>query len=153
METKTQSIAFISGHLDLSAEQFRDHYVPYIQKAIEQGHSFVLGSARGADTMALDFLLEQKVNLKKRITVYVFSRNGHFQSKTIKRLLHLGVKVNHGFMSDTERDEACTKASTYDIAWVRPKEETAKLLGAKYDPNRLSGTEQNLIRRKKMASG
>ena len=151
METKQlsakQPIAFISGHLDLTETQFKEHYVSKIDKAIEAGHDFVLGSAGGADSMALDYLLNHCPDTK-RITIYVHSRNKKLQQEIVNRVTKLGIKSVCEFKSDTHRDEACTQASTYDIAWVRPKEETAKLLGDKYDPNRLSGTEQNLMRRK-----
>lgn len=144
---KKPAIAFISGHLDLTKEQFKEHYVPKLDKAITAGHDFVVGSARGADSMALDYLLDHCPDTK-RITVYIHSRNKTLQQKLVNRITKLGIKSIRGFKSDTCRDAACTQASTYDIAWVRPKEDTAKLLGDKYDPNGLSGTEQNLMRRK-----
>ncbi len=40
--------------------------------------------------------------------------------------------------------------STHDIAWIRPEEETRRLVeaeGKKYSPGRISGTEKNLLRR------
>lgn len=150
MEKKAVPVAFISGHLDLTESQFAEHYIPKIKAALEANHQFVMGSARGADTMALNYLL-QHCSDKKRITVYVYSRNVKSQDATIRKLSKFGVNVMSDFKSDSDRDAACTRASTYDIAWVRPKEETAKLLGAKYDPNRLSGTEQNLLRRTQMS--
>lgn len=145
---KSPDVAFISGHLDLSLEQFHMHYVPKLKMAIEKGHQFVMGNAMGADTMALEYLL-QNCPSKDRITVYVYAKRPEVQQGISFRLSKMvGVHVVSGFKTYLDRDATCTKASTNDIAWVRPKEETAKLLGKKYDPNRLSGTEQNLLRRK-----
>lgn len=61
----------------------------------------------------------------------------------------------NGFKSDEMRDIAMTKDSMYDIVWVRPHDEdyVNKLKvdlmkkGIKYNPNRISGTEKNIIRR------
>jgi hypothetical protein len=52
-----------------------------------------------------------------------------------------------GFTSDTERDESMTKDSDFNILWVRSEEETKKLLGKKYKPGFVSGTERNRLRR------
>jgi len=46
-----------------------------------------------------------------------------------------------------ERDEACTRASHYDILRYRPEEEARQLFGERYWP-RISGTEKNERRRK-----
>lgn len=43
---------FISGHLDLTVEEFRVHYTPRIATAIAEEASFVVGDARGCDLMA-----------------------------------------------------------------------------------------------------
>ena len=46
-----------------------------------------------------------------------------------------------------ERDAAMTKASDYDILWIRSDEDTSKLHGSKYRPGRISGTQKNRDRR------
>lgn len=114
-------IFFISGHLDTTHEEFQLHYVPLIQKAIINGCSFVVGDACGTDVMAQKFLSKSLVS----VTIYhMFDlpRN------------NFGFKTIGGFQSDKERDEAMTKASDGDIAWVRPGREK-------------SGTAKNLRRR------
>lgn len=50
----------------------------------------------------------------------------------------------------TERDAEMTKASDYDVLWVRPEEETKVLYGKKYRAGRVSGTQKNLERRVKV---
>jgi len=48
----TERVFQISGHIDLTQEEFDEHYVPAINKAIDIGGWFVIGDARGADAMA-----------------------------------------------------------------------------------------------------
>ncbi|OZG72196.1 hypothetical protein BTA51_17775 [Hahella sp. CCB-MM4] len=114
-------INFISGHLDLSHDEFNEHYRPVIDIAIEQNQSFVVGDARGADTLAQQYLKGKTT----AVTVYhMFSdpRN------------NVGFNTKGGFQSDNERDKQMTLDSTQDIAWVRPGREK-------------SGTQRNLARR------
>jgi len=118
----TTSVAYVSGHLDLSEDEFRDHYVPQIDAACAAGCCFVVGDARGADLL--------------------FQRHAHARGLVVT-VFHMFERPRHnvgefavvgGFASDTERDEAMTAASSHDIAWVRPGRER-------------SGTAKNLLRR------
>ena len=36
-------VAFISGHRDVTIEEFNEYYVPLIEEAIKQEHKFVVG--------------------------------------------------------------------------------------------------------------
>jgi len=121
---------FISGHLDLTREEFDRYYVPQIDKAIIEGDAcFVVGDAKGADCMAQDYLWLQyklgEINSRSVTVFHMFTdpRN-HYGTFPLKG----------GFKSDKERDEAMTNASNEDIAWVRPGREK-------------SGTAKNLKRR------
>jgi hypothetical protein len=121
--------AFISGHLDLTPEEFEEHYVPQIDEALQNGCLFVIGDARGCDDMAQRYIW----------------RNGFDDYMTIYHMLekprhHIGIRARliGGFKSDKERDAAMTNASDFDIAWVRPGRED-------------SGTARNLQRREKKA--
>ena len=121
--------AMISGHLDLTREEFDDHYAPAIQQAIDVGCEFVVGDARGTDTMAQTFLF---VHLplqayRSRVAVY------HMFSSP-RNVIGTGV-TKGGYLSHTAKDAAMTADSDYDILWVRPGKET-------------SGTARNLIRRR-----
>lgn len=121
MRTPTK-IAFISGHLKISDEEFAEHYIPKIDKAIKDGCGFVIGDADGVDAMAQKYLAE-----KGRIPgVYHMFDNPR---NTVDYAGHVG-----GFQNDDERDAAMTAASDFDIAWVRPGKEN-------------SGTAKNLKRR------
>ena len=120
---------FISGHLDLTPEEFELHYEGHILEAIREGGSFVVGDARGTDHMAQQFLKKIIMdNMLFDLDVTVFHmfesprhNAGHFPTQG-------------GYETDSARDRAMTAASENDIAWVRPGREK-------------SGTARNLARR------
>lgn len=118
-----QKTAFVSGHLKISQEEFETHYIPLLDKGIEEGHKFVIGDANGVDAMAQQYLEQKGVT---DITVY--------HMFTSPRNTVTCAKLVGGFTDDDSRDAAMTKASTYDIAWVRQGKEK-------------SGTQKNLDRR------
>lgn len=123
----SNNIYFISGHLDLTIEEFNVHYVPSIIKAVESGSCFVIGDARGADAMAQQFLWDTLPESERnRVTVF---------NMVAKPRNNPGFQFRSGFTTDAERDAAMTDFSTIDIAWVRPGREN-------------SGTAKNLKRRK-----
>jgi len=49
---------FVSGHLDLTPEEFDVHYKPRIDEMVNRGCGFVVGDARGADLMAQQYLAD-----------------------------------------------------------------------------------------------
>ena len=117
--------AFISGHLDIDELDFNEFYKPSIDEAIRHGHNFVVGDAKGADALAQNYLNHNY----HRAYVKVY----HMFDKP--RWNEGGCDTIGGFTCDEERDAAMTKASDYDIAWIRPGKEK-------------SGTARNLERRK-----
>lgn len=131
-------IYFISGHLDLTIDEFTANYKPQIDEALKDNDSsFIIGDARGADLMAQKYLN----NKTSKITIYhMFDkpRNNIFNSTTVG-----------GFKSDEERDAAMTRDSEKDILWVRPIELQKKLLGKKFKEGHVTGTEKNRLRRNK----
>lgn len=114
---------FISGHLDLTSDEFIEHYSQELLKYEHRGYSFVVGDARGTDEIAQRFLSHLP---KDRVTVYHM-----FDSP---RNLKGDFQLKGGYKSDSERDAAMTAASDIDLAWVRPGREN-------------SGTAKNLKRR------
>ena len=145
-------VAFISGHIDLTQEQFETHYVHHIDKAIENGCAFVVGNALGCDALALRYL-SKRIN-KDLVTVY--HRESpydkiHKEHLTLSEIKALGYRnIISGWPTFDARDAAMTSVSDFDIAWVRPDSETKTLiesLGKSYRPNRISGTLKNLQRR------
>lgn len=124
--------AFISGHLDLTQEEFDEHYKNRITSAFIIGHNFVVGDARGCDSMAQQLLAT--IALNNIVTVYhMYDAPRNFICTPVLPFDKVG-----GFTSDKERDEAMTEDSDYDIAWVR-------------EGRKNSGTAQNLKRRAKLA--
>lgn len=116
-------VIFISGHMNLTPEEFAQHYEARIRSAVEDGARFIVGDAPGCDEMAQQLLHDLGV-APARVTV-------HHMFVAPRR--HVGTfPMMGGFTSDEERDQAMTKASTEDLAWVK---------------RRKSGTEKNLLRR------
>ncbi len=64
--TNKPIINFISGHLDLTQEEFDEHYRHQIDDALEKNQSFVVGDAKGADTLAQQYLFGKT----KAVVVY-----------------------------------------------------------------------------------
>jgi len=112
---------FVSGHLDLTPDEFDAHYRPAIDEALARGDSFVVGDARGTDSMTQNYLLG------KTTAVVVYHMFAHPRNNA-------GFKTVGGFKSDEERDALMTADSDRDIAWVRPGRER-------------SGTQKNIDRR------
>ena|SRR5581483_5338407 len=136
-------IAFVSGHVELDHKTFLDHYQGPLDEAIKNQCSFVIGNAQGADTYALNYLLEKQVN-PHNITIYIYSR---FQ-KSCENYAKKGINVKSGFKSYSERDQSLTLNSDYDIAWVRSEEESKILFGNRWKPHKKSATQLNLERRR-----
>jgi len=137
-------VFFISGHINLTQQEFDLHYVDQIDQSIKKGGIYVIGNAQGGDTMALEYLLKKGVDPKK-ITIYFYNRYGDSQSK---KYIDRGLKVITEFKSYTNRDAHMTISSNTDILWIRPESENIKLLGSAYKKGHVSGTEKNLLRRK-----
>ena len=131
--------AFISGHTDLTREEFDAHYLAPLRHVLREGHRVVVGNAEGGDTMALQHLLANGHD-SALITVYVFRG---------RQMLYPVATVGN-WTSYSQRDAAMTAASDYDLCWVRPEAECRRLYGDKYR-KRVSGTEQNVLRRQEMA--
>lgn len=123
-----ETIVFVSGHMDLTPEEFDEHYRSQVLAHANSGHHIVVGDARGCDLMVQTLLSTQSPDVRfGGATVYhMFDspRNNIGWFPTVG-----------GFKSDEERDAAMTAASTVDLAWVRPGREN-------------SGTARNLARRR-----
>jgi hypothetical protein len=115
---------FVSGHLDLTLDEFRDNYAPRIAAALVDDAAFVVGDARGADLMAQMYLRDARA---PRVQVF------HMLERPRNNVG--GFPTVGGFATDDARDAAMTNASDKDIAWVRPgrgKSGTAANLARRY---------------------
>jgi hypothetical protein len=118
---------FVSGHVDLTNDEFVEHYAPRLTAAWTENPGrtvFHVGDCAGADFMAQEFI----DGLRAPLIVY------HMLERP-RNLFRKSTPLVGGFRSDRERDEAMTAATSEDIAWVRPGRER-------------SGTAKNLARRK-----
>lgn len=136
-------IYFISGHIDLSYEDFEKYYIPKIKDIIEWDSYpiFVVGDCKGVDKYAMDYLYK---TLEYRGELHIYHmfdtpRNipeGYREYKEYEFVDDEGCEVTfHGhFKSDEERDSAMTRDSDFDIAFIK-------------DNRWKSGTAQNIQRR------
>lgn len=125
-------IYFISGHRDITQEQFDRYYIPAIHKVIINDFNceFVVGDCDGADKMAMNYLSQRD----QRFTIYHIGAIPRILPEPFKPAL---IKFKGEFTTDISRDTAMTLASDFDIAYVFNKRWT-------------SGTAQNIKRRHKI---
>ena len=119
---------FISGHRDLTENEFEYYYIPLIQEALLENPNakFVVGDFDGCDIMAQNYLVNIIDDIAN-ITVYCVG-------KTPRNINPNIIYIKNGFADDREKDNAMTNASFKDIALVR-------------NPKIWSGTGENILRR------
>lgn len=127
-------IYFVSGHRDLPYEDFELYYKPIIDNVIanDETPEFVVGDCEGVDKFAMDYIFEYYII---PLTIYHIGNSSRNIPKGLSENPESeGVYFKGGFKSDEERDSAMTKASDFDIAFVKDN---------RWD----SGTAQNIKRR------
>lgn len=119
-------IYFISGHRDLTWEEFTKWYTPLINTiyCTDNNAKFVVADCEGCDSMAQDYLVE--LGVTKVVTYHLRNRTKYVADEDWAQ--------SSGYTSDIERDTAMTNASDCDIAFIRKGKED-------------SGTAQNILRR------
>lgn len=120
---------FISGHRDLTQDEFNTNYAPIIKDIIDNDNDckFIMGDYVGADIMAQNYLLDTLDISPERVIVY---HMGNAPMNVNNKVINFIGE----FVSDEDRDAAMTNASIRDIAFVR-------------DHTKWSGTAQNILRR------
>ena len=128
METLKERTFFISGHRDITEEEFKKNYVPAIRKAYANYEAkFIVGDYIGVDIMAQNYLLDNiKINPRDITVCHMGNEPMNVNEKVINLI--------GGFNTDDERDSYMTNHSDEDIAFIR---------NGKVN----SGTEQNILRR------
>lgn len=125
---KIKKIFFISGHRDITNEEFNKLYIPKILNAINDYNAyFIMGDYEGVDIMTQNFLINEIGYDVDKICVYhmgLFPMNINENIKNIKPY----------FLNDIHRDSTMTKESNEDIAFIREGKNN-------------SGTAQNILRR------
>lgn len=120
---------FISGHRDITEEEFEINYKTAIDFALYENPNakFAVGDYYGVDIMAQNYLLDMVGIEPDRVTVYHMFDEPRNKNEKV-------TKTKGGFTTDEERDAAMTNASSKDIAFVR-------------DHTKMSGTGSNILRR------
>ena len=133
MKTSNRQITtyFISGHRDITQEEFEKNYGSIIKNIVDNNSPgtirFIMGDYYGVDIMAQNYLIDTLNFPPDRICVYhMFDKPRNIHPKIENRV--------GGFSNDEERDAAMTRDSHIDIAFVR-------------DHLKLSGTAMNILRR------
>ena len=113
---------FISGHRDLTQEEFDKHYAPILEKVLKEDWNcdFVIGDWVGCDKMALEFILSQPYYYNSIEIFYVDKVRIRPFGEHISNFERLYV-VSRSTYDDC--DESMTKFSDFDIAWIRPGRE------------------------------
>ena len=127
-------IYFISGHRDLSYEDFELYYKPVIDNVItnDKESIFIVGDYEGVDKFAMNYIF--KCYAVPLIIYHMFNNLRNIPEGLSENPESERVFLKGGFKSDEERDSAMTKASDFDIAFVK-------------DNRWNSGTAQNIKRR------
>lgn len=127
-------IYFVSGHRDLSHSDFELYYEPIIDNIIanDKESEFVVGDCDGVDKFTMNYIFKY---YQVPLTIYhMFDAPRNIPEGLSKNPESEGVFFKGGFKSDEERDSAMTKASDFDIAFIKDN---------RWD----SGTAQNIKRR------
>lgn len=127
-------VYFVSGHRDLTQEEFDLHYKPVIRKVTKETLpvSFVIGDCEGADRMAAEYICDFS---SSDIHIYHIFTDPRFRVIPFcDNEAEHNIFYHGGYQSDMERDTAMTEASDFDIAYIRPG-------------RKKSGTAQNILRR------
>jgi hypothetical protein len=139
----------INGHNSPPPCDFASHYQSAIDAALVNGHTFILGDAVGVDSQALAYLLS-KGCLKSRISIHASLpanakrlREAEFPHVIFELQKEKG---DRGRARHLERDARMTRASDYNILWVRSEEEGRTLHGERYRA-RVSATQMNKERK------
>lgn len=119
---------FISGHRDITREEFAVNYQPAIIKAIENYDAyFIVGDYQGVDIMAQNFLVDTLQYDPKRIIVCHMNPTPMFCNAKITNWVS-------NMPNDYARDIYMSTHSDADIAFIRKGKE-------------MSYTAQNILRR------
>jgi hypothetical protein len=125
---ETLNTYFISGHRDITENEFEYYYIPLINEALSENPNakFIVGDCDGVDIMAQNYLVSIIDDIS-RITVYCVG-------DTPKNINSELIYIKNGFNDEREKDTAMTNSSFKDIALVRQCEY-------------ITGTGENILRR------
>lgn len=111
---------FVSGHRDLTPEEFEEHYALLIYGLIMEDTfaEFYVGDWEGCDSMFMDYIEDNFVDTTVHI-VCVDSPRLSINPDSKNKL------IIHKYNTYDECDSAMTHNTQLDIAWVRPGKENS----------------------------
>ena len=122
-------IYFVSGHRNLTKEEFDQHYIPFIDFIISEDSyaSFVVGDWEGCDFMFVQYM--EAVYSDIPIVIFYVDipriKKGEFNRYRFRKCDNYD-----------ECDAAMTAYSHFDVTWIRPGREdshTAKNIKRRYN--------------------
>ena len=107
-------VYLISGHRDLTDEEFRNYYADKIRKSNAEFPNcvYIVGDNPGCDKYAQDYLRKIGVS-PARVIIY-------YRTATPPANIHKC--ETKAFDTNNEKNIAMVNHSTHDIAWIRPGE-------------------------------
>ena len=123
---------FVSGHRDLTRQEFEEHYVPLIQKVIIDDNcaQFIVGDWEGCDLLFIQYMIRHRyINYIHLYYVHSVRLYEYFSPHELYSIIDVPKNTYD------ECDEAMTRDSDFDIAWIRPGKEdshTAKNIKRRY---------------------
>ena len=122
---------FVSGHRDLTQEEFDRHYVYLLDRVLADDPyaEFVVGDWEGCDSIFVKYMEEYYTDALIHIFYVYESRipEGEFNEYRF-----------HECNNYDDCDETMTRHSNFDIVWIRPGREdshTAKNIKRRYNLN------------------
>ena len=126
-------IYFVSGHRDLTQEEFDEHYIPLIDKVLKEDiwAEFIVGDWEGCDTIFVEYMISKRsypdiiVTCVENPRIKPFGDDLFHYCRTYCKLCN----------TYEECDAFMTQESDFDIAWIRPGKEdshTAKNIKRRY---------------------
>lgn len=105
-------VYFVSGHRDITENEFKAYYEGKLEKAYKQDRNavFVLGNSPGLDTLAIEYFEKNNIFYK------VYQYEDELPS------MKCGMLVKK-FDDADERDAFLTRISDIDIAYIRKGKE------------------------------
>ena len=126
---------FVSGHRDITFDEFFDNYVPLLDKvrAEDSNAEFIVGDWEGCDMLTLEYLLCDLFPYPN-ITIYGVDKiriNPYGLTPDKYPTVNIVLKTSYD-----ECDASMTTDSDFDIAWIKPGKEdshTAKNIKRRFN--------------------
>lgn len=111
---------FISGHRDLTQEEFNEHYISKLERILELDKYaiFIIGDWEGCDTLVFEYL-KNRLGMYQSIGIYYV---GKIRFINFNQSMYPHI-VGYRWDSYDSCDSMMTYYSDFDVAWVRPGKE------------------------------